>query len=67
MKKINYKLKITSHLSVILLSLFLLTACNEETKLGMEPTDGVAPGIPTNITVENINGRCHHPLYRSSG
>lgn len=56
MKKINYKLKITSHLSVILLSLFLLTACNEETKLGMEPTDGVAPGIPTNITVENING-----------
>lgn len=52
MEKINIKEK----LIVVLLGVFGLIGCGQDEKLGLDPTDGIAPAIPTNITVENTNG-----------
>lgn len=52
MKKINIKEK----LIVVLLGVFGLIGCGQDEKLGLDPTDSIAPAVPTNITVENTNG-----------
>lgn len=42
--------------ALALCGLSLLTACGADEKLGLDPTDNIAPAAPTNIEVENING-----------
>lgn len=39
-----------------LLCLLCLAGCGQEEKIGLDPTDNIAPGIPTQIEVENTNG-----------
>lgn len=56
MKKVNYKTIITGCQSVILLSMLCLTGCGQEERIGLDPTDSVAPGVPTNVSVENTSG-----------
>jgi hypothetical protein len=57
MKKIDYKSKLIACFSVILLAgMVCLAGCGQEEKIGLDPTDGVAPGQPTDIKVENISG-----------
>lgn len=56
MKDINHKSRMAGCLSTILLSMFCLMGCGQDEKIGLDPTDNIAPGIPTDISVENING-----------
>ncbi len=56
MKRMNYNSRIKGCLSAILLSLFCLAGCGQDEKIGLDPTDSVAPGVPTNISVENTSG-----------
>lgn len=56
MKKINHKSKVKGYIAILLLNVFCLTGCGQEEKIGLDPTDNIAPGIPTNISVENIDG-----------
>lgn len=39
-----------------LLGTLCLAGCGQDEKIGLNATDSVAPGLPTNIAVENING-----------
>jgi hypothetical protein len=55
MKKFNYTLKITYAISV-LMSISILFGCGQDAKIGLDPTDNIAPGVPTDITVKNIDG-----------
>lgn len=52
MKKIIVK----ESLVVMLLSLICLMGCSQNEKIGLDPTDNIAPAAPTDILVENING-----------
>lgn len=57
MKKIDCKSKLTACFSVALLGgMMCLAGCGQDEKIGLEPTDNVAPGLPTDIGVENISG-----------
>lgn len=56
MKKMNQKRKIKGCVSVILLSIFCLAGCGQDEKIGLDPMDNVAPGVPTDISVENTSG-----------
>lgn len=56
MKRINHQLKATGCLTIILLSMLCLSGCGQDEKIGLEPADHIAPGIPTNVRVENISG-----------
>lgn len=56
MKKINYRLKQAKYLSATLFGILCLAACGQDDRIGLDATDSVAPGLPTNIKVENING-----------
>lgn len=52
MKKIMKK----ENLIIALLGMFCLLGCGQEEKIGLDPTDSIAPAAPTNIEVENANG-----------
>lgn len=52
MKKCVYK----NSRIIILCGLLLLNSCGQEEKLGLDPTDNIAPAPPTDIQVENTNG-----------
>lgn len=54
MKRINHKSK--GYLPIILLAMFCLAGCGQTEKLGLEASDTIAPGVPTNISVENRGG-----------
>lgn len=41
---------------IALYGMLMLSACGQDEKIGLDPTDGIAPAAPTNIQVENING-----------
>ena len=56
MKRINHQSKVIGCFTIILLSMFCLSGCGQDEKIGLEPTDNIAPGIPTNVMVENISG-----------
>ncbi len=56
MKRTEYIVKAKGCLAVILLSVLGLTGCGQDEKIGLDSTDNVAPGIPTDISVENTNG-----------
>ena len=56
MKKINHRSKVKECLTVLLLSVLCLTGCGQDEKIGLDPTDNIAPGMPTNIQVQNIDG-----------
>lgn len=57
MKKIDYKSKLaTCYFAVLLGSMICLAGCGQEEKIGLDPTDGIAPAQPTDISVENISG-----------
>lgn len=56
MKRINHQSKVFGCLTIILLSMPCLSGCGQDEKIGLEPTDNIAPGVPTNITVENTSG-----------
>ncbi|MEG1007980.1 MAG: DUF5000 domain-containing lipoprotein [Bacteroides sp.] len=43
-------------LIVMLLSLICLVGCSQNERIGLDPTDNIAPAAPTDILVENING-----------
>lgn len=56
MKRTEYIFKLMGCMTVILLSMLSLAGCGQDEKIGLDPTDNVAPGIPTDISVENTNG-----------
>lgn len=57
MKKIDYKSKLaTCYFTVLLGSMICLAGCGQEEKIGLDPTDDIAPAQPTDISVENISG-----------
>lgn len=57
MKKKDFKSMFTISFFVVLLgSMICLAGCGQEEKIGLDPTDSVAPGQPTDITVENVSG-----------
>ena len=56
MKKINYILKLTKYMSATLIGILCLTGCGQDDRIGLDATDNIAPGLPSNIKVENING-----------
>lgn len=41
---------------LIMLNLLCLLSCSQNEKIGLDPTDNIAPAAPTDILVENING-----------
>ncbi|MFV0565764.1 MAG: DUF4959 domain-containing protein [Flavobacteriaceae bacterium] len=41
---------------ILLLPALLIVSCGEEEFVGQPGTDGVAPGVVSNVSVENING-----------
>lgn len=45
-----------TYIFATLLGAFCLTGCGQDDRIGLDATDSVAPGVPTNIQVENING-----------
>lgn len=47
---------VKERLIFMLLSLICLMGCSQNEKIGLDPTDNVAPAVPTDILVENING-----------
>lgn len=47
---------INGNLIITLLSIFCLMGCGQDEKIGLDPTDSIAPAAPTNVSVENING-----------
>jgi len=57
MKIINHKSKLAVCLSsAVAIGVLFLTACGQDERIGLDPTDNIAPGVPTQISVENING-----------
>lgn len=56
MKNMNYKSKLVTYALATLLGTFCLAGCGQDEKIGLDATDSEAPGVPTNIRVENING-----------
>lgn len=56
MTNMNNISKLTKDAFTIVLYMFCLAGCGQDEKIGLNATDSVAPGLPTNIKVENING-----------
>lgn len=56
MKRTEHISKAKGYLAVILLSTLGLAGCGQDEKIGLDPVDNVAPGAPTDISVENTNG-----------
>lgn len=56
MRNMNNISKLVKYAFAALLGTFCLAGCGQDEKIGLNATDGVAPGLPTNIEVENING-----------
>mgnify|MGYP001781148386 FL=1 len=56
MRNMNNISKLTKDAFTIVLCMFCLAGCGQDEKIGLNATDSVAPGLPTNIKVENING-----------
>lgn len=50
------KTNLYKNIGLSLLCGMILTGCGEEEKIGLDPVDSIAPGVPTNIKVENTNG-----------
>lgn len=50
------KINLYKSIGLSLLYGMILAGCGEEEKIGLDPTDNIAPGAPTNIQVENLNG-----------
>lgn len=43
-------------MSATLIGILCLTGCGQDDRIGLDATDNIAPGLPSNIKVENING-----------
>ena len=52
MKKINYRLKLTKYMSATLIGILFLIGCGQDDRIGLDATDSIAPGLPSNIKVE---------------
>ena len=56
MRNMNNISELVKYAFVTLLGTLCLAGCGQDEKIGLNATDSVAPGLPTNIEVENING-----------
>ena len=43
-------------MSATLIGILFLIGCGQDDRIGLDATDSIAPGLPSNIKVENING-----------
>ena len=55
MRNMNNISELVKYAFVTLLGTLCLAGCGQDEKIGLNATDSVAPGLPTNIEVDNIN------------
>lgn len=56
MKKINQKINVRGRVVTLLLSALCFSGCGQDEKIGLDPTDSIAPQAPEVIKVEDISG-----------